>query len=165
MIQANVNDIIDFLIDHNKDQTTVNGEPVSYELNQIDQYSYHIIYKHKNYVVTIHSSDHENKVMEIDVNGRMYTVKTKNERDLLISKMGMNNRAAKKVSVLKAPMPGLITDIKVEEGEQVKADQPLVILKAMKMENVLRSPGDLTISKVYVEVDQKVEKDTAILQF
>ena len=165
MIQANVNDILDFLIDQDKEQTTVDGKPVTYDIKQTDAFTYHIIYNHKNFVVTIHNADAENKEMEIDVNGRMYTVKIKNERDLLISKMGMSSRAAKKVSVLKAPMPGLITDIKVKEGEHVITGQPLVILKAMKMENVLRSPGELTISKVLVERDQKVEKDSAILQF
>ncbi|MCK5277778.1 MAG: acetyl-CoA carboxylase biotin carboxyl carrier protein subunit, partial [Cyclobacteriaceae bacterium] len=58
-----------------------------------------------------------------------------------------------------------IIDIRVNEGQPVKSGDPLIVLKAMKMENVLKSPHDGTIKKILVEKNQKVKKDELILQF
>jgi biotin carboxyl carrier protein len=79
--------------------------------------------------------------------------------------MGIQKKKYREIKVLKAPMPGLIIEINVSEGQAVKKDEPLLILKAMKMENILRSPIDGVISKILVQQNQKIEKETAILQF
>jgi len=57
---------------------------------------------------------------------------------------------------LPAPMPGLIQEVRVRSGDQVKAGAPLVILEAMKMENVISAPYDATVSEVVVSQGQTV---------
>ena len=54
------------------------------------------------------------------------------------------------VGSVKAPMPGTINDIKVSEGQNVKAGDVLVILEAMKMENELMSPKDGIVKQIAV---------------
>jgi biotin carboxyl carrier protein len=57
---------------------------------------------------------------------------------------------------VKAPIPGLITRVLVEVGQPVEADQPLVMLEAMKMENEIRAPFSGTVSAIHVTQGQSV---------
>lgn len=66
--------------------------------------------------------------------------------------------------VLLAPMPGLILELRVEEGQQVSKGDPLLIVEAMKMENVMKSQSDGTIKTVHVSKGQSVEKGDKLLE-
>jgi biotin carboxyl carrier protein len=69
------------------------------------------------------------------------------------------------VNHIKAPMPGLIIDLRVKEGDVVKQNDPLIILEAMKMENVIKSPGDGTVKAVKVQKGNSVEKNQVLIEF
>ncbi|MDX1317201.1 MAG: acetyl-CoA carboxylase biotin carboxyl carrier protein subunit, partial [Xanthomarina gelatinilytica] len=73
--------------------------------------------------------------------------------------------ASKKVNEIKAPMPGLILDIHVKEGQEVKEDDALLILEAMKMENVLTSPRDGIIKSISVSKNDTVDKNQLLIEF
>lgn len=77
---------------------------------------------------------------------------------------GMSDR---KVTVqnVKAPMPGLILEVKVSPGEKVGERQPLVVIEAMKMENIIKSPRNGVIKKVSVISGQSVEKNDLLIEF
>ena len=62
-------------------------------------------------------------------------------------------------------MPGVVLDIKVKEGDSVKKEDSLVILEAMKMENVLTSPMDGVVSSIEVKEKETVEKNTLLIKF
>jgi biotin carboxyl carrier protein len=79
--------------------------------------------------------------------------------------MGMSSATANKVNNIKAPMPGLIINLKVAEGDTVKAGDQLLILEAMKMENILKSPGDGVIKKIKVKKGDSVEKNQVLIEF
>lgn len=66
---------------------------------------------------------------------------------------------------IKAPMPGLILQVMVAAGEEVKAGQPLVILEAMKMENVIKSPRDGRVRELKAIKGNTVEKGAVLIQF
>lgn len=68
-------------------------------------------------------------------------------------------------SSMKAPMPGLVVDIRVTSGDHVKKGQPLVVIEAMKMENLLRARQDATIKAVVVTNGQSVEKGDTLVEF
>jgi biotin carboxyl carrier protein len=65
---------------------------------------------------------------------------------------------------LKSPMPGRITKILVKVGEVVKPKQQLLILEAMKMENVITSPFAGTVSKIYYKENDQVKEGEALLK-
>jgi biotin carboxyl carrier protein len=54
-------------------------------------------------------------------------------------------------SVIAAPLPGLVLDLLVKEGDAVKAGQSLLVMEAMKMENQIQAPFDGTVKKVFVQ--------------
>lgn len=66
---------------------------------------------------------------------------------------------------VKAPMPGLILEVKVSAGEKVLRHQPLVVIEAMKMENIIKSPSDAVIKKVFVSPENSVEKSDLLIEF
>jgi len=64
-----------------------------------------------------------------------------------------------------SPMPGLVVSISIQVGDQVRAGQPLVIVDAMKMENVLRAERDAIVSKIMVSEGDSVAVDQVIIEF
>jgi propionyl-CoA carboxylase alpha chain len=68
-------------------------------------------------------------------------------------------------NVLECPMPGLVVDVKVSEGERVFRGQELVILESMKMESAVSSPGDGLIEEVMVTSGDAVESGMVLIRF
>ena len=101
----------------------------------------------------------------LKVNGKIISLKLSSPIEKTIKKIGLSNLENQSVNELKSPMPGLIVEISVKEGEGVKKDQQLLVLEAMKMENVLTSPVDGVIKKVLVKAQQTVEKNTVLIIF
>ena len=66
---------------------------------------------------------------------------------------------------LLSPMPGLLAQLLVQQGEPVKAGQDLAIVEAMKMENVLRAERDSTVGKLLAQPGDNLMVDQAILEF
>ena len=65
-------------------------------------------------------------------------------------------------NAVKAPMPGTILDVKVQNGQSVKKGQVLVILEAMKMENEIQAPCDGKITSLNVRKGDSVETQALI---
>ncbi len=65
--------------------------------------------------------------------------------------------------VVKAPMPGVILDIKVAEGDEVKENDVLVILEAMKMENEITSPQSGMVKKILINKNATVNSDESLI--
>lgn len=163
MNRATVNDKV-FEIDSDESGWLVNGEPQSWDLVQLADGYFHILYKHKSYRAEIIKTDPETKSFTIKINGTLYQVNLKNKFDLLLEKMGMNNAAGSKVNSIKAPMPGLIIDLKIKAGDTVKSGDALLILEAMKMENILKSPGEGVVKNVKVKKGDSVEKGQVLVE-
>ena len=67
--------------------------------------------------------------------------------------------------ILKAPMPGLILELKIAVGDTIAKDDPLIVIEAMKMENVLKAPADGTIKSISVTKGASAEKGDVLMEF
>jgi len=106
---------------------------------------------HNQYEVELVYADIEAKLLTVSIRGTQYEVQLKEDFDLLLEKMGMGPGNSTVLSKIKAPMPGMVLEIFVETGQQVTKDEPLLILEAMKMENVIKAPTDATVASIEIE--------------
>jgi propionyl-CoA carboxylase alpha chain len=67
--------------------------------------------------------------------------------------------------LLLSPMPGMLSSVAVEQGQEVKAGEPLAIVEAMKMENVLRAERDGRIAHIRANPGDSLAVDQVILEF
>ena len=65
---------------------------------------------------------------------------------------------------IKAPIPGLIISILVDAGDQIEANQPVIILEAMKMENELRSSRAGTVAEIMFDMGESVEQGAELIR-
>ena len=125
---------------------------------------FHVIKKNKSFDCTLEESDFNNKHFTLSVNNTKYEVKISNPLDLLIKEMGFSVGNAKKANDIKAPMPGIILNVAVEEGQEVLEGDTLLILEAMKMENAIGAPKDGTIKTVSIKSGGTVEKGELMIE-
>jgi biotin carboxyl carrier protein len=140
---------------------------VAFELDQIriKDGSFHVLRNNRSYSVEVLKADAETKSFLLTVNGTKYNLQVKDKYDVLLHSLGLDNLNQKKVNDLKAPMPGLVLSLAVSEGAEVKKGDPLLVLEAMKMENILKSPADLVIKKILAKKGMAVEKNQVLIQF
>ncbi len=98
------------------------------------------------------------------VNGNTYDVKIEDEYDQKVKQMGLLAVTSQKINSIKAPMPGLIIDVMVEKGQEISVGTPLLVLSAMKMENIILSQGEGIVKLIAVQKDDAVEKGQLIIE-
>ncbi len=143
----------------------VNGKESKIDIIRLKGDRFHLIKDNKSYTAEILSASYEDKTFEIRVNSNTYQLKVEDRFDQLLQKLGMENLATAEISEIKAPMPGLVLSIAVEVGQEVKANDPLVVLEAMKMENVLKAPADVVVKSIEIKEGQAVEKNQLLISF
>ncbi|MBP7389401.1 MAG: biotin/lipoyl-binding protein [Chitinophagales bacterium] len=161
MIKATINTKKEFEVDHN----SLNGEHVAFDIINVRGNNFHIIKDNKGYSATLISYNAEEKLMVIRVNGTDYEVGIKDKTDLLLQKLGIHTSTSSAISNVKAPMPGLIINIAVNVGDEVVKGDTLLILEAMKMENVIKSPRNGKVKKINAELKKAVEKNHVLIEF
>jgi biotin carboxyl carrier protein len=147
------------------DQYVVDGKAVALDVSKIEDGYFHVLLNNRSYRVEVVDTDTNGKRCTIKVNGRHYPVVLKDKFDALLEKMGMNTNSGSRVNHVRAPMPGLIIDLKVKIGDEVKAGDTLLILEAMKMENIIKAPGDAIVKSVKVSMGDGVEKNQVLIEF
>ena len=124
---------------------------------------FHILQDNTSIKASIIHSDFNKKLYSVKVNNNIYEVDIYNQLDQQIEALGFEIGASQQVSDIKAPMPGL--EINVTEGQEVKENDTLLILEAMKMENALTSPRDGVIKSIAVKQGETVDKNALLIEF
>lgn len=106
----------------------------------------------------------EEKTMTIRSNHRSYTLVFKDELDLVLDKMGIKRSADVVNKHVKAPMPGKVLELLAKEGDQLLKGDSLLILEAMKMENLLKAEANCTVKKIHVNKLENVEKNQVLVE-
>lgn len=165
MLQVKTGNDNTWQVEVQKGTILLNGSPFDWDISPIGPNTYHIIRGARSFTAEVVSANFQDKTFTFKINGATQTVSVKDRFDLLLDKLGMSNANANKVNDVKAPMPGLILDIKVEPGQEVKKGDAIMILEAMKMENILKSPGDGIVKEIKVQPRQNVEKNQVLILF
>ena len=131
----------------------------------VSDYMFHLITTSKSYVVEIVAKDAQTKHLQLKVNGVIFNIDVRDKYDMLLEQLGMQQSGDSNHREIRAPMPGMILDILVKEGQQVSKGDKLVILEAMKMENVIKSSGEGTVEMITIQKGMNVEKNQVLIQF
>ncbi len=133
------------------DFESISGQPV-----------FSLIVDGKSYESYVYEGDEDLQVL---LHGRQFQVKVEDEREKRLRAAAGGGVAEGGEFHLKAPMPGLVVAIPVEEGQEVKKGQVLVILESMKMQNELKAPRDGVVERIKVRAGESVEQKQTILSF
>jgi biotin carboxyl carrier protein len=136
----------------------------SLNIQQFSPTSYHVLKDHESFKMELSQHDFLKKSYALKVNSHSYEVKVFNQLDLLIEDMGLSLAAAQVVNDIKAPMPGLILEVQVKEGDEVQEGDYLLVLEAMKMENTLTAPRDGRVKSVSVQKGETVDKNQLLIE-
>ena len=164
MYKASVNNQ-SFEVSNDGETWIVNGHPLQWDVSALSPRHFSIIYQNRSYNAEVVKIDNQTKTIELKLNGRKQTVQLRDGIDLLLEKMGMNTSDSTKINAIRAPMPGLIIDLKIKPGDSVSIGDPLLVLEAMKMENVLKAHGEGIVKQVKVKKGDSVEKGQLLIEF
>lgn len=143
----------------------LDGKEIKPDIVKISNDNFHIINNNQSYTVEVLERNSAEKKFIIRVNNNKYELELKDQYDELLHKLGMDAGSIAKINDLKAPMPGLVVDVLVHDGQVIKKGDSLIILEAMKMENVLKAGADATVKKVSTSKGARVEKNEILIQF
>lgn len=160
-----VNGHFEFEIDRRKERLLINGEMADLDIVELRVDRFSILHEGKNYDAEIIERHPAEKTFLIRINNGTYKVRLKDNYDQLLEKMGFQSGQALSLKELKAPMPGLVLDLKVKSGTTVQKGAPLLVLEAMKMENVLKAEADATVKAIHIKEGDAVEKNQLLIEF
>ena len=150
----------------NTQEFKINSDDISkIDTLQTSSNSYHILKENKSFSAEVIEKDFYRKRYTVKINNSSYEVVISDSLDLLISDMGFAISSARDIDSISAPMPGLILEIHVRIGQAVNEDDPLLILEAMKMENIITSPRDGIIKSISVKKSESVDKNQLFIEF
>ena len=139
-------------------QVLLNGEPVNLDLVSLNGNGLHLICE-GNQSREVYLGTQTSGVYEVITGGRR-----------VIARVNQGNRRPKHylkkhiVGQISAPMPGLVVELLVEEGEFVKEGQVLAVQEAMKMQMQLKAPFAGRVEHIAVRAGMQVGKDALILR-
>ncbi|HXS37683.1 MAG TPA: biotin/lipoyl-containing protein [Flavipsychrobacter sp.] len=164
MLQITVNDNNSFNVRQEEGQWYLNNSPVNVDIQQQPNGLISILYNNKSYTALIEKKDAKNKELTLRIDGQVYKIGIKEPIDQLLASMGMDLKAMQKAEPVKAPMPGMVLRILVEPGQQINKGDGLVILEAMKMENILKAASNAIVKAIKVNERTAVEKGTVLIE-
>ena len=135
------------------------------DIVSIGNNTYHLLHKNKSYTIQVLERSDDGKALLLNINGEMLNTSIETEYDTLLKKLGMDQAPNSGSLDLKAPMPGLVLDVQINPGDKITKGDGLLVLEAMKMENVLKASGNGKVKDVKVKSGDSVNKNDILITF
>ena len=126
--------------------------------------TFHILKNNQSFRAEIIEANFAKKTFFLKINGTPYHIKLEDEFDQLVNQLGLSAVSTQKVSDVKAPMPGMVLEVAAEIGQEIKKGDPLLILEAMKMENVIKSVGEGVVKAIHIKQGEALEKGQLMIE-
>jgi biotin carboxyl carrier protein len=148
-------------------QVLVDGQLYHVDFEAIgDQPLYSLLLDGKSYEAYVYPADREasdKKTWQVLLQGHSYPALVEDERDKRLHMAAGAGVGEGVEFYLKAPMPGLVVAVPVVEGQDVRRGDVLAILESMKMQNELKSPRSGVVTRLRVEVNDRVEQNQTMM--
>ncbi|HEY0272012.1 MAG TPA: acetyl-CoA carboxylase biotin carboxyl carrier protein subunit [Chitinophaga sp.] len=162
MIKATVNEKTVFNVDM-ASRVTCNGAVLNWSAALLPSGNYSVIMDNRSFAVQLRKVDRAQKTVSLQIAGHVFDVKLEEPIDQLLAAMGIKDALGRKVNDIKAPMPGLVLQVLVTPGQAIKKGDPVLILEAMKMENVFKATADAVVKEIKVAARTAVEKGQVLI--
>jgi biotin carboxyl carrier protein len=153
----------EFALTLDGDEITLDGQALDAHVHRLSDHTYHLLVDRRSYVMTVERLDGGR--VRVTHQGHTQIVQVKDERALLLERMGISADASHQATELRAPMPGLVLQVHVADGQEVSEGDALLVLEAMKMENELRAGAAGTVATVHVAPGDAVTKNDLLVSF
>ena len=152
----------EFLVEIIDDRhVSVDGKIIEVDFESVQsQPIFSLIVDGKSYEGYVYDGDED---LEVLLKGRLYHSRVEDERERRLRAASGGGVVDMGIFHLKAPMPGLVVSVLVEEGQEVKKGDVLLILESMKMQNELKSPRDGVVGRIVVAGGDSVEQRQKML--
>jgi propionyl-CoA carboxylase alpha chain len=139
----------------------IGEEIVEADLQQIAGTThYSLLLGHRSFELQIEPDE---EIYQIRINGVSIPVKVENDRTRLLAGIKSTAVADTHEVVIKSPMPGVIIDLPINQGDQIEAGQLLVVVESMKMHNEFSAPRAGIVKSVRVSQGEKVIQNTILV--
>jgi len=165
MYQVKINDNNPIAFAEKDQQLTPLNTEDTIDLIHIANHEYHALVNGQSAKISIKKINREEKTLTATVNGKPCTIKVTDKMDHLLKNLGLENALVQKMNELKAPMPGLVLEVLVKIGDAVTKGDALLVLEAMKMENIIKSAGDGVVKDIKVNTKDAVDKNQVLITF
>jgi len=153
-------------------QASVNGLTFNFTKTELDAVDlvkrspaeFHLIKDHRATNAKLVETDSTGKKLKIDIEGEIFDIEIKDDLDRLLEIMELGSTSNNRVKEIRAPMPGLVLEITITEGQEVNEGDKILILQAMKMENSIVVHSRARIRKIMVTAGQAVEKGQVLME-
>ena len=122
------------------------------------------IFDIKGEVIEVLNVNFDTKEMNFRHNHSTHTLQFKNDLDFVLDAMGIKRTFEAVNTDVKAPMPGKVLSVIVKIGDAVTKGDGILILEAMKMENVLKAESDCVIKSILINAGESVEKGEVMIE-
>lgn len=144
----------------------VGREAYNWDVSEISPNSWSVIdEKGNSFSIVLDEHSPDSKKYTFKIAGQAIEVTEQSEFDLLLKELGMSSGGTKKLKEIKAPMPGLVLNVLVSEGQEVSEGDVIVILEAMKMENVIKSSTGARVKSIRVNKGDTIDKGGVMVTF
>ncbi|TKG95552.1 acetyl-CoA carboxylase biotin carboxyl carrier protein subunit [Puteibacter caeruleilacunae] len=145
-----------------EDRIKVDKKEFDIKLKEDDKLGTYILWKNRKYPVEV-VFKRQNKY-EILLNGVSYTFTIETPTSMKRLRFISRKKGSSDKEVIKAPMPGKIIDVLVQEDAEIRKGEPILILEAMKMQNEIQSTVAGKITAVHVKANDSVMKDEILIE-
>ena len=150
-----------FEIEINEEGVVVDGEPITVDLRQsgVSQL-YSLLLDGASFEMIVEETQQS---FDVTLRGEQFRVRIEDERTRRLHAGRQGPPLPQGDLTVRAPIPGLVVKVLVQDGDEIIEDQPLIILEAMKMENEIRAVRSGVVRKVEVSAGKSVEQDAVLI--
>lgn len=163
MITLKLENQNEYRFDVKNNEVWLNDTKVDADWLPIGKDKFHVLVNQQSITIEVMGFDETGKQLTLMVNGQKKVVQVQDQFDALLKQLGMDKMVTSKINEVKAPMPGLVLRVLVTEGQAVKKGDALLVLEAMKMENIIKAAGEGVVKTIKVEPKLAVDKNQVML--
>ncbi len=135
------------------------------DIVQLSNGEYHILYKGRSFTARVIEKKTRDHGWILSLNGQRVEVRLQSKFDQFIDEFRSRNSEASSTASIKAPIPGRVLKVYVSPSQGVKKGEPLLILEAMKMENIISAPSDAEVDTIHIQEGSVISKGDLLITF